>query len=170
MKKLNLAALVLTMAFFGCSNKKNDIQKLSDIVPMPKDSQSAYVQPEARLDPPRYFYPYSAKRDPFMPLLGNQARTRSGEGGQGLSGGELSNLELKGILRDRRGKVAIIAASDGEPFILRAGRIYDQKNRIVSGVSCIIKENSVIIISQNRAMTELSLRKKDEAGISMGTQ
>ncbi len=160
---------MLALTVLGCSKKKSDVQSLAELVPSPKEPVGAIMQPEPRLEPPRYFYPYSAKRDPFTPLLGTLAR-RPGGDGLGLTGGELTNLELKGILRDRKGKVAIIAASDGEPFILRAGRIYDQKNRIVSGVSGIIKENSVIIITQNRAMTELSLRKKDESGISMGSQ
>lgn len=159
---------ILSIFLTGCSGK-DDYKSLSELVPSPKLS-AEMPQPEAKAEAPRYFYPYASKRDPFAPLVGNAGYAGASSGGQGLSSGEMTNLELKGILRDRKGKVALISASDGEPFVLRSGRIYDKKNRIVSGISGIIKENSVILISQNRTVTELSLRNKDEGGTASKSQ
>ena len=159
---------VLSIFLAGCSGK-DDYKSLSELVPSPTQAAAA-PQPEAKAETPRYFYPYASKRDPFAPLVGSAGYAGSSSGSQGLSSGELTNLELKGILRDRKGKVALISASDGEAFVLRSGRIYDKKNRIVSGISGIIKENSVILISQNRTVTELSLRNKDEGGTGSRSQ
>ena len=79
-------------------------------------------------------------------------------------------MELKGILKDRRGKVAIISASDGEYYVLKSGRIYDRKSRVIPGVSGIIKEKSVVLISQNRTITELFLHRTDEAAVSVNSR
>ena len=163
------AGLLLSLFLAGCSGK-NEYKSLAELVPSPTQ-RPLNLQPETKMETPRYFYPFSSKRDPFSPLVGGASYAGgNASGGQGMAGGELTNLELKGILKDRKGKVALIAASDGEPFVLRSGRIYDRKNRIVSGVSGIIKENSVILISQNRTVTELSLRTKDEGGSAAKTQ
>ena len=99
-----------------------------------------------------------------MPLIGGQISAQAASGN--VEKGDLANLELKGILRDKRGKIALIASSSGEPYTLRSGRIYDKKNRIVNGVSGIIKETSVILVTQNRTIKELTLSKKETAGAS----
>ncbi|OGR87679.1 MAG: hypothetical protein A3A86_04835 [Elusimicrobia bacterium RIFCSPLOWO2_01_FULL_60_11] len=164
---MNRILLALTALFIvtGCS-RKDEYRSLAELIPSPKLSAEV-PRPDPKMETPRYSYPYSSKRDPFTPLAGSAAALAgASSGSQGISSGELSNLELKGILRDRKGKVALISASDGEPFVLRSGRVYDRKNRIVSGISGIIKENSVILISQNRTVTELSLKKQNEGGSS----
>ena len=156
-----MKGLLLSVLLAGCSGK-DEYKSLAVLVPSPTQ-KAAPPAPEVKPETPRYVYPYASMRDPFTPLAGGAASVGS-SASQDMSNGDLGNLELKGILRDRKGKVAMISASDGEFFVLRSGRIYDKKNRIVSGISGIIKENSVVLISQNRTVTELSLRNKDNGG------
>jgi len=163
------AGLFLLLTLAACSSKKQEPMDLAQLFPSTTAAKVPDSQPEAKEEPPHYFYPYGNKRDPFTPLIGAE-NANAGKGSSDLSKGELNNLELKGILRDRKGKVAVIASSDGEPFYLKSGRVYDRKNRMISGVSGIIKESSVVLISRNRAITELSLKRKDEGSISVGPQ
>lgn len=167
----SLLAVFFFMALSSCGGKKTgDLMDLSQMFPPSIVEKLPDLLPETKEEPPRYFYPHAAKRDPFVPLIGGEAFSSASKGsGKDLAAGELSNLELKGILKDRRGKIAIITTTDGEPFVLRSGRIYDRKNRVVSGVSAIIKEKSVVLISKSRAITELSLKKKDEGTISVNS-
>jgi hypothetical protein len=104
--------------------------------------------------PRKYVYPYLQQRDPFIPLVGGS----SGSGGASSGSFEnLGNLELRGIIKDRRGKAALISSSDGDAYVLRSGRVYDRRNRVIAGVQGVIKENSVVLISQNKAVKELPL-------------
>ena len=162
----NLALILAAGILCSCSKKKAGPLTLSQLYPAAASPKITAAAPEAKEEPSRYFYPYGNKRDPFIPLIGATGMASSGEG-KGLGKGDLANLELKGILHDHRGKMAVIASGGGEHYVLRAGRIYDRKNRVVTGVSGIIKEKSVILISQNRTMTELSLRTREEGGISV---
>ena len=151
------AALVLLSLWVlaSCSGKQNQPEDLASL-PSSGGSAAPPPPPENKMET-RYFYPYATKRDPFVPLVGGVFQAGSGDKSD-LAEGELTNLELKGIMRDRRGKVALISSNSGEPYTLRAGRVYDRKNRIVSGVSGIIKESSVVLITQNRTIREIPLR------------
>ena len=141
---------------------------MSELFPSSASSKPQEMVHETREEPPRYFYPFGNKRDPMVSLIGaGGAASNAESGGKGINKGEFSNLELKGIIHDGRGKVAMIASSDGESYLLRSGRIYDRKNRIVSGVSGIIKEKSVVLVSRNRTVTELSLRSREDGAISV---
>ncbi len=169
LNRLTLLALCGAACLPGCSKNSDRIKSLAELHP---EAQSAKLQDavmEEKAEPPRYFYPYASKRDPFAPLAGGPAGMGNSAAGKGLEKGELTNLELRGIMKDRKGKVAFISSTDGEPFVLRSGRIYDRKNRIISGVSGIIKENSVVLISSNRTMTELTLKKRD-SGTAAGSK
>ena len=162
---MNRKAWIAAIFLAACSKKAEESMDLTKMFPSNGGGANKImdVTLEAKEEPAQYFYPNANKRDPFTPLIGADAAASAKSGVQaGLQKGELSKLELKGILRDRKGKVALISSADGEPYVLKSGRIYDRKNRMVSGVSGIIKENSVVLISQNRTITELSLRKREE--------
>jgi len=151
------AALTLLAA---CS--KNEARKsLSELIPNPPAKTAAAPPKEEKANPPKYVYPYSVKRDPFTPLLGvsggGLAAGNGAPGAKGARSGNLASLELKGILRDKKGKMAIISSTDGESYTLKSGRIYDKKNQMVKGVTGIIKLRSVVLISNNKTVRELRL-------------
>ncbi len=113
-------------------------------------------EPTKKLEFPKYYYPHMDDRDPFTPLL---AGSGSGRPGALTLIQNFGSLELRGILNDRSGKVAIIGTTSGENFVLKSGRIYDQRNHLVNGVTGIIKENSVVLITSNRTVKELPLKR-----------
>lgn len=155
---LLISLFLLTLA--SCS-QKDDIGELNVSASV---SQTAPVQTatptEKKEEVKKYVYPHSQERDPFIPLVGDSKGYYSGGDSQSIVQ-NLANLELKGIIKDQKGKVAMIGSSTGESYMLRSGRIYDRRNRMVSGISGVIKENSVVLISQNKAVKELPLIKKE---------
>ncbi len=152
---MNVLTLAVCIAFFGCSKKGDDQMDLAALVP-PTPSIVTPEEPPKKLEFPKYFYPYQEERDPFVPLL---AGSGSGRPGSMSLMQNFGSLELKGILRDRGGKVAIIGTASGDNFVLKSGRIYDQRNHIVNGVTGIIKEASVVLITSNRTVKELPLKR-----------
>lgn len=152
---MSIITLAVWVALSGCSKKEDAQMDLSALVP-PTAVVVTPEEPPKKLEFPKYFYPYLDERDPFAPLL---AGSGTGRPGSMTLMQNFGNLELKGILRDRGGKVAIIGTSSGENFVLKSGRIYDQRNHIVTGVTGIIKEGSVVLITSNRTVKELPLRR-----------
>ncbi|OGR98019.1 MAG: hypothetical protein A2902_00365 [Elusimicrobia bacterium RIFCSPLOWO2_01_FULL_64_13] len=158
--RLILAAAV-SAAMTGCSGDKDSLGDLASSVQPPSNPPAIeQAQPAAEA---RYSYPHGSKRDPFVPLIGG-ARSVASQSGDGSSfttqegyRTSVANLLLKGILKDKKGKIALISTSDGEPYTLKSGRVYDKKNRRVAGITGVIKENSVILVTQDRAITELAV-------------
>ncbi|MBI4217933.1 MAG: hypothetical protein HY610_02325 [Elusimicrobia bacterium] len=110
-------------------------------------------------EPPRYVYPFAHEKDPFRPLVGSGVSKGSADKDPQRIVLNFSLLELKGIIQDKNGKIALISSRDGEPFTLKSGRIYDKRNRKMNGVTGIIKENSIVIFGESNNVKELSLRK-----------
>lgn len=157
---------ILLFCFAACSKKSKD----EELAPMPvfAPPPTSAAASEKKEEPVKYSYPYAQKRDPFLPLAGTLT-VESGESKSPFAASEtnpekaFANLELRGILRDAKGRVALIKSSDGESYTLKSGRIYDDRNRIVSGVAGIIKENSILLISENKTMKLLELARRGGA-------
>lgn len=129
---------------------------LSKLIPPTTVAVQAQEAPQ-KLEVARYYYPSSDERDPFAPLSGSASY--SGRSNSQMVFQNFANLELRGIMRDRKGKIAVIGATSGEAFVLKSGRIYDQRNHLINGVTGIIKESSVVLISSNRTVKELPLKR-----------
>ncbi len=160
MKKIIPIPFLILLFLTGCSKKEENLD-LPAVVPAPV---SAATAPFEEKQEAKYVYPLAQKRDPFVPLVGGaQGAPMAAAGGEkkGAETGDFAHLELRGIVRDKTGKLAMIASSNGEAYTVKSGRIYDRKNRMVSGVTGIIKETSVILISQNKMIRELQLIKKE---------
>ena len=65
---------------------------------------------------------------------------------------------LKGIVQDARGRMALLT-SGVSSYILRGGRLYDVRNRMVKKISGVIKAESVILIGSDRTVRELRINK-----------
>lgn len=101
-----------------------------------------------------YSYLGDKYRDPFIPLTGAGADTDSDRAPQ------ISTLQLKGIIQDPKGRVAVLSTGSMS-YILRAGRLYDGRNRPLKGVSGVIKSQSVVLIGSDRTVKEIQLNKED---------
>lgn len=160
--------LSLFLLLSSCAKKEGD-----ELPPIPQNLEPPPIPAEIKKEePPKYLYAFAGKRDPFSPLVGLAG---GGEFSNPFADSEVhpdqtfSGLELRGILRDRSGKVAVIRSQQGENYSLKGGKIYDRRNRIISGVSGIIKENSVVLISKNKIVKELPLSKGSQTTKTSGT-
>ena len=96
-----------------------------------------------------YTYYGDRYRDPFVPLVG-EIRSDSGQDRPP----QIGSLLLKGIIRDAKSRMALLT-SGVNSYILRGGRLYDGRNRMVKGISGIVKVGSVILIGSDRTVREL---------------
>lgn len=78
-------------------------------------------------------------RDPFMPAAsgggGSRAAKREDGEPEPPPSADIHALTLRGILKDRNADYAIFAAETGETFMLRAGRLYNERNKPVQGIT-----------------------------------
>lgn len=100
-----------------------------------------------------YTYYGDRYRDPFIPLNGD---TRSDQ--QALDRPpQIASLTLKGIVQDAKGRMALLT-SGVNSYILRGGRLYDDRNRLVKKMAGVIKTDSVVIIGADRTVRELKTK------------
>ncbi len=105
--------------------------------PAPKPSYSSYTY-------------YGEKyRDPFIPLLGDSRPDTSNDRPPAIA-----SLTLKGIVQDANGRMALLSSGVAS-YILRGGRMYDGRNRMVKKISGVIKADSVVIIGSDRTIREI---------------
>jgi len=92
-------------------------------------------------------------RDPFIPLNGDI------RGDQSILDRppQVASLVLKGIVQDSKGRMALLT-SGLNSYILKGGRLYDGRNRMVKKIAGVIKTDSVVIIGSDRTVRELKTK------------
>ena len=89
-------------------------------------------------------------RDPFIPLT---ADFRADQGVMDRPP-QIASLMLKGIVQDARGRMALLT-SGVNSYILKGGRLYDGRNRMVKKIAGVIKTESVVLIGADRTVREI---------------
>src|SRR3989339_336323 len=160
---LNFLFLTSLIVNFGCSKKKatDDAQQVT--APRPKPKIPEYVPP---VPPRKYIYKGAAYRDPLLPGGGGMAYSalaESGEGTETFTSEKLATLQLKGIFRDKNSRqaIAMIGDSSGGSYMLKEGKLYNRRNKIVNDVSGVVGQKSITLIC-NDIKVELSLKKSEE--------
>jgi len=103
--------------------------------PAEKTAPKADEQPESAVAS----YNGGGRRDPFVSLLGRgQDPSKSGARVAGVPGLLVSEVTVKGIVRDRAGFIAMIQAPDNKTYIVRAG------DKLLDGVVKSINKDGVI--------------------------
>jgi hypothetical protein len=92
-----------------------------------KEDLKAQVEKETAPQAGQYVYVPAGRRDPFISLLANVAPSEvKGPRPQGMPGMLVQELALRGIVKDKTGFVAMLAAPDGKSYFARVGqRCYD---------------------------------------------
>jgi hypothetical protein len=132
----------------------------------PSRAESVAVSTAAAAADEEPIYVYNASsRDPFVPLAGGAASVDM----SGPSTGEKetgsfspSSLELKGILRTRTGRWAMLSGPAGDRYVVENGKIHDSKKKPVEGYVGIIKEKALVLIGPNNQVTELKLKRDQQ--------
>lgn len=124
----------------GKSKSKRDIPPPPSI-PNPVSMSSSSGSPEV---PSYQKYAYAAGRwrDPFIPLVGSttlgaRVPTRPPN---------INMLFLKGVMKDNATRLALLSTGSAS-YILKGGRLYDVLGRKVPGISGVVRENSVVLMS-----------------------
>jgi Tfp pilus assembly protein PilP len=112
--------------------------------------------PQQKTEPPRYVYQGDRVRDPFIPLTGEYVSQSTNDE---IIIPNLAALNLKGIFEDGKNTVAIVNGG-GITYMLKGSRLYDNRQRIVKGITGIIKKESVVLISADKTIKELKIREK----------
>ncbi|MDO8734176.1 MAG: hypothetical protein Q7K21_03340 [Elusimicrobiota bacterium] len=157
----SMTLCVIFLPFIACG-KKESKQSTRQVAPRPKPKMPEYVPPAPT---PKYTYKGNAYRDPLIPRGGSSSYSSSsmtGEGSETMTNEKMTTLQLKGIFRDEKtGNIAIVAESSGGSYILKNGKLYDRKNKLVKGVAGVIGKNSATLFS-NDTKIELKLKKPGE--------
>lgn len=95
-------------------------------------------------------------RDPFIPLTGEGVPVTASEE---VVTPNIGTLALKGIFNDGKIKMALISGGNIS-YVLKGSMLYDNRQRLVKGVSGVIKNDSVILIAPDKTTKELRLREK----------
>jgi hypothetical protein len=97
-----------------------------------------------------YTYYGDRYRDPFIPLNGD---IRSDQSAYDRPP-QITALMLKGIVQDAKGRMALLT-SGVNSYVLKGGRLYDGRNRIVKKIAGVIKTESVVLIGADRTVREI---------------
>ncbi|MEK7656539.1 MAG: hypothetical protein AAB412_02175 [Elusimicrobiota bacterium] len=103
-------------------------------------------------------------RDPFQPpkaaSTGGGAPIQDSSQPQEFS---IHLLNLKGILKDRRGSYAILTDTLGGSFILKDGKLFDYKNKPLPGVTGAIqpKQKSVTLMTPDKDVQVLRIGEEE---------
>jgi hypothetical protein len=101
----------------------------------------------------KYVYFGDRHRDPFIPLTGEFRTDQSALDRPP----QIVSLMLKGIVQDAKGRMALLT-SGANSYILRGGRLYDGRNRMVKKIAGVIKTESVVIIGADRTVREIKTK------------
>lgn len=145
----------------ACSKQADYLAELKEGLPSLSESKLAPISTSTiQLFLPKYTYAFENKRDPFTPLVGSGGASMNSDQPIDIQN-NIANLELRGIIKDKTGKIALILATDGEYYTLRAGKIYSKRNHWIQGIKGVIKEKSVVLTSRDKSVKELPLITSD---------
>jgi hypothetical protein len=102
-------------------------------------------------------------RDPFLPpSMGIVMRVRDKSAPVVW---DIHTLQLRGILQDAKSDFAIFGADDGTALVLRGGRLYDDRNKPVPGITghIHIKQRRAELVTADKDVQVFSLGETDDA-------
>lgn len=151
----SLVLIGVTLASCGAKIEESRDSNAPAAITAPEVSISSFV---AKKETPRYNYTGDRYRDPFIPLNSNISMLPSDS--DEIPVPNIGSLSLKGILYDGKQKIAIINGG-GITYMLKDSRLFDNRQRLVRGITGAIKKEAVIIIAPDKSTKELTLRQKD---------
>ena len=138
--------------------------------PQPAAPQPAAPQP-VEATKPGYSYDPEGRRDPFQSLLGRGNDPQSNASRpSGVAGLLISDVAVKGILRDRGGFVAMIQAPEGKTFLVKPGdKLFDGSVKAISQDKVIFSQdvNDPLSLVKQREIPK-AVRPADGRGASPG--
>ncbi len=93
-------------------------------------------------------------RDPFLPAAMGATRSRRAEDTKAAGPGivDIHGMILRGIMKDAKIDYALFASEDGGSYLLRGGKLYNERNKPVPGITGVIKlkQKTVQLITSDK--------------------
>ncbi len=93
-------------------------------------------------------------RDPFQPPTLGATSSRRIEDVQsaGPEVVDIHAITLRGLMKDRKNDYALFSSEDGGMYFLRGGRLYNERNKLVPGITggIRIKQKTVELITRDK--------------------
>jgi Tfp pilus assembly protein PilP len=135
MKLIKIAAIVIFLlgAAWGARAQQ----------PPAKPAQPAAPQPPPPTPEPGYAYNPAGRRDPFVSLAGRGDGTGAGmPRPAGVAGLMIGEVNVKGVLRDRDGFLALLQAPDNKTYTVRVGdKLFDGTVKSINQERVVFSQN-----------------------------
>jgi len=154
MKKIFFLIIFLTLVLYACG--KYEIPVPPRLPTKPQAASSNIKHEEKSEVFKKFIYRGDIYKDPFFQLNEEAFPKNSVEG---IVVPALNSLVLQGIIRDGDKSMALLK-SGAISYTLVNGRIYDNRQRLIKGLSGIIRPDSVIIEGRGKTKREIKLREK----------
>ena len=173
MKQKQITLVIVTTLFslviFGCKSKasqksrKNVKEQSAPISTMRLSAQKEKIFREKK-EVPKYIYKSHRRRDPFIPLVGKVEALFSSETISSASSGKvnISKLIMKGLIWDKASPFVLLKSDDGNTYVAGEQGLVDDRGIMVQGVASIIKEEKLVLISENNVIKEFKFSKLRE--------
>lgn len=173
MKKILIILIFFVINFlnFSCKQKPTSVptqQKsvTTSTAEKQKEQTVELTKKEVSVTFPKYTYEGLSYRDPFLPLSGEKiAKAKLAQQDKNATVPSLGTLQLKGFIIDKHDRIALFSSPYGS-YILVNGKLYDNLNRLVKGVSGEIifdlqtkQPKNVILVTENNEYKEYKLKE-----------
>ncbi len=136
----------LATAFVVCAlGLTSSIGAQQPAAPLPGQTSAASpAQPEKPAPPDVFSYNPEGRRDPFVSLLfrGGDLKPSRDSRPDGLPGMLISEIALRGILKDKTGFVAMVSGPDNKTHIIRGNdKVFDGTVKAITADSVIFSQD-----------------------------
>jgi hypothetical protein len=105
-------------------------------------------------------------RDPFLPAAMGATRSRRVEDvkSEGPEVVDIHGMTLRGIMKDPKIDYALFTAENGGTYLLRGGRLYNERNKAVPGITGAIKlkQKTVELVTPDKDVQVFRLGEDDK--------
>lgn len=164
-RKLVLKILLVLFAgilVVGCGEKtkkstgsRNRIRKSRKKKSSKKKGDKAEQKPLVEVIPVNY--KGTKYRSPFSPKgrgAGGISTVKSSDSSTSVFSPD--NLSVTGVFQDKNERNAILTSPDGY-YIIKKGRLYSEDNNEVPAIAAIIKDDKIVLITNENTMYELKI-------------
>lgn len=146
-----LIVLLLIIFFQGCSESGVKVARERRGSGQKDDIE---IEEPEEIEVPDFEYKGSSYRSPFS-KESKQPQRAEGES-QDLPSINPEMLTVSGIVEESKTKYGLLSGSEGF-FMVKNGRIYNEDNKEIPGVSAVINENEIVIITDADTTYELPI-------------
>lgn len=169
MIKKIILIIILILGFFGCTSKEEieELEETKGMVPSVPKVEEILQKSKAEIkeiSPIFYTYCSYGKRDPFVPLDKETYTAKEEYKEKGKITLNLKNIFLIGVIKDKKGSMALLCDDKENGYVLKQGLLYDDKDNELKGIKGIIRKDCVVL-EQNKKLHTIALSsyvKKEE--------